>query len=112
MMSNHKRLRRIASHLALALVAFAAPAHAHKPSDSYLSVNVSGADVDGRWDVALRDLDFVLDLDADRDGRLTWRELRARLPEVERYTMQHVALSSDGAAMRAAGARPFDRQPH
>ena len=97
MMFDNEGLRRIACNLALALVAFAAPAHAHKPSDSYLSVSLSGARVNGRWDVALRDLDFVLDLDADRDGRLTWGELRRRLPEVERYTMQHVALSSDGA---------------
>jgi hypothetical protein len=94
---HNESCRRIVCTLLLGLVALATPAHAHKPSDSYLSVNLTGDTVAGRWDVALRDLDFVLDLDTDRDGRLTWGELRGRLPEVERYTMQHVALASDGA---------------
>jgi len=31
-------------------------ADAHKPSDSYLTLTVAGAHVEGRWDIALRDL--------------------------------------------------------
>src|SRR5207248_9319541 len=65
--------------LALACVIFAArPAHAHKPSDSYLTLAVSGAAIDGRWDIALRDLDYAMGLDADGNGAITWAELRAR----------------------------------
>jgi hypothetical protein len=40
-------------------------ASAHKPSDAYLQLVVSGATVTGRWDLALRDLDYALDLDAE-----------------------------------------------
>ena len=31
--------------------------HAHKPSDSYLTIDLNGKTVSGRWDIALRDLD-------------------------------------------------------
>ena len=57
---------------------FGTNAFAHKPSDSYLTVIVSGAKVKARWDIALRDLSFVMDLDADGDGKITWAELSAR----------------------------------
>ena len=85
--------------LAIALVALAAgKAQAHQPSDSYLTLKMQENSVQGRWDIALRDLDFLLALDVDDDGRLTWGEVRSRLPEIESYAMQHVALAADGAA--------------
>ena len=34
-------------------------AYAHKPSDSYLTLNVQGSTIAGQWDIALRDLDFA-----------------------------------------------------
>jgi len=41
-------------------------AFAHKPSDSYLTVHVDErGGLSGRWDIALRDLDFAIGLDAD-----------------------------------------------
>ncbi len=42
---------------------------AHKPSDSYLSLRVDGQTLRGRWDIALRDLEFTLGLDGDHAGR-------------------------------------------
>ena len=53
---------------------------AHKPSDSYLRLGEAAPQAGGlriplRWDVALRDLDRALSLDADGDGRLTWGEV-------------------------------------
>lgn len=78
----------------------AAPAQAHKPSDSYLSITVAdGADgvVRGRWDIALRDLDFALGLDADGDGALRWGELRARHAAIAAYASARLAVLADGA---------------
>ena len=65
--------------LLLALL-FALPAtsFAHKPSDSYLSLRSQGGTLEGQWDIALRDLEHALGLDADRDGTITWGELRSR----------------------------------
>src|SRR6185503_14146851 len=57
----------------LVLLAFlcATGAQAHKPSDSYLTLNVDGAAVHGRWDIALRDLEFAIGLDADGNSEIT-----------------------------------------
>ena len=63
--------RRCLALLALALTLLQAPAHAHKPSDSYLTLNVADSGVSGRWDIALRDLDVAIGLDADGDGAIT-----------------------------------------
>jgi len=58
--------------LSLVLGLWAACAQAHKPSDSYLSLKVEGDSVQGRWDIALRDLDYAIGLDANDDGAITW----------------------------------------
>ncbi|MCL2449276.1 MAG: HupE/UreJ family protein [Polyangiaceae bacterium] len=88
--------------LALAATLVASPALAHKPSDSYLTLTVAGAAIDGRWDVALRDLDNALSLDRDGNGAITWGELTDRESEVTAFVLGHLALLADGAACRAA----------
>lgn len=70
-------------------------AQAHKPSDSYLSLNVHEQRIDGQWDIALRDLDFVIGLDADGNGELTWDEVRARHTDIAAYAMSRLSLSSN-----------------
>jgi hypothetical protein len=62
--------------LGIALLLWPALAHAHKPSDSYLTLDVERAAIRGQWDVALRDLDRALHVD-DGDGELRGRELLA-----------------------------------
>ena len=58
--------------LALLLALCAGTAHAHKPSDSYLALQADAAGVSGQWDIALRDLEHAIGLDADGDGAITW----------------------------------------
>ena len=60
-------------------------AHAHKPSDSYLSLQPEGATTRGQWDIALRDLEYAIGLDADGDGAITWGELKAKRGAIEAY---------------------------
>lgn len=86
--------------LLLLLLAWALPARAHKPSDSYLVLAVHGSTVEGRWDIALRDLDAAIGLDADGDGALTWREVSARHGAIAAYALSRLTLSGDGAACR------------
>jgi hypothetical protein len=82
--------------LAVGLLALALPsAFAHKPSDSYLTLNVTSAAIEGRWDIALRDLDFALALDADGNGELTWGEVRARHADIAAYATQRLAVRAD-----------------
>ncbi len=82
--------RRLA--LAAVLVAAAAPASAHKSSDSYLQVEAGATGLQARWDIALRDLDVALDLDANADGRLTWGEVRAAWPRIEAYALPSLRI--------------------
>ena len=76
------------------LLLFVLPAQAHKPSDSYLSINVTGSQVTGQWDIALRDLDFALNLDQNGDGELTWDEIRAQHGAIAAYALPRLELSS------------------
>jgi hypothetical protein len=84
--------------LAVLLLGFASLAAAHKPSDSYLTLRVERAAVSGHWDIALRDLDVVLDLDRNRDGRIDWGEVRTRIGEIDAYAMSHLKLGVDAGA--------------
>jgi hypothetical protein len=80
------------------LVLCAGPAFAHKPSDSYLALDVAGKQVKGQWDIALRDLDFALSLDQDGDGELTWGEIRQQHAAIATYALGRLALSAQGQA--------------
>jgi hypothetical protein len=91
-------MRRLAVSLAGALALLIAPAQAHKPSDSYLSITVSDAGVAGQWDIALRDLDFAIGLDADGNGEITWGEVRAKHGEIAAYALARLAVRGDGVA--------------
>jgi len=97
---------------ALALLLHAG-AWAHKPSDSYLTLRAApqGTDVSVRWDIALRDLDYVLQLDRDGNGELTWGEVRQRGDDITRYAASRLQLSSDAQActLQPTGALMLDR---
>ena len=85
-----------ASILFFSLLLWIPPAFAHKPSDSYLFLNVKQNEVLGQWDIALRDLDFAIGLDANGDGNITWGELRAKQGEIAAYALAHFKLAADG----------------
>jgi hypothetical protein len=75
-----------------------APTFAHKPSDSYLMLLVEGDHLTGQWDIALRDLDYAIGLDADGDGQITWGEVKAQHEEITAYAMARLAVAADGVA--------------
>jgi HupE / UreJ protein len=89
--------------LALALALWAGAVSAHKPSDSYLTVTVpaKGGLLQGQWDVALRDLDFVLGLDANHDGAITWGELKAARTRIAEYAFSRLTLEAIGRGDRS-----------
>jgi len=85
----------------LALVLATGLAGAHKASDSYLQITAAAGKLDVRWDIALRDLDVALDLDADADGKLTWGEVRTAWPRIEAYALRRLAI--EGCPLAAIG---------
>jgi hypothetical protein len=79
------------------------PALAHKASDAYLQISRGSAVNDGtldvRLDIALRDLDAVLDLDRDANRRLTWGEVRTRLDDIQAYALARLRLQGGRCAL-------------
>jgi len=85
--------------LVLVLAVQSTAVYAHSASDAYLTLTVakraSGSVVHGQWDIALRDLDFVLKLDENGDGRLTWGEVRRHQGAIERYAYRFLHFDGD-----------------
>jgi hypothetical protein len=86
----------------LPLLLGAAIAQAHSASDAYLTLSVDDTDkrtLHGQWDIALRDLDFVLQLDDDGDGELTWGEVKRHQAAIDRYAYEQLRFNdATGAA--------------
>ncbi len=97
--ATHAWRKRLWCLLGLCCLLLSSAAQAHKPSDSYLIFAVDGQDtgIDGQWDIALRDLDFAIGLDANGDAKITWGEVRGKRAEIDAYAMARLRLSSAGA---------------
>jgi hypothetical protein len=79
---------------------------AHKSSDSYLHLRADQGTVPQlQWDIALRDLDVVLGLDADGDGQLRWGEVRARQRDIVAYAFEHLQLERNKIACNPVAPR-------
>ena len=87
-------------------LAFPSVGSAHKPSDSYLTLTVDDGRPTGRWDVALRDLEHALGLDADLDGAITWGELRSRHEAIAEYALARLEVSRGS---EACSLRPVEQ---
>jgi hypothetical protein len=99
--------------LALAMLAPTA-AWAHKPSDSYLTVRAAqgSSTLSIRWDIALRDLDYVLQLDRDGNGELTWGEVRQREADIIKLAVSRLAFTAADTACPLVSASPMLLDKH
>ncbi len=92
------------------LLGLATSAWAHKGSDAYLDVRQSDGVADSavpdtvrfRLSVALRDLDQVVEIDTNQDGKLTWGEVKAALPQL--LALLTRSANTVGAGDTAAGS--------
>jgi HupE / UreJ protein len=99
---NRKRLLALCTSFCLwSLCFWTLPATAHKPSDSYLKLAVQGNQIQGQWDIALRDLDYAMGLDDNGDGVITWGELHTQKQEVTAYALSRLDLKADGVTCPA-----------
>ena len=82
----------------LALMLLASPAaRAHVASNGFLVVQVQGAQLRGSIELAVRDVELAIGVDANRDGRVTWGELRASEPQLIQYVAQHLSIGAQGS---------------
>jgi hypothetical protein len=100
--------------LLLAVLAAHAGTWAHKPSDSYLTMRADGdkSEIAVRWDIALRDLDYVLGLDRDGNGDLTWGEVRTRGDDIAKYAIDHLQITAGEKACELQGSAPMQLDHH
>lgn len=68
---------------------------AHKSSDSYLTFNIQESTLSGQWDIALRDLEYALQLDVDADDHITWGELKYRYQNIQEYAFSRLEIKND-----------------
>jgi HupE / UreJ protein len=73
----------------------------HATSQAYLSLREHPQGTELRVDLALRDLDLALDLDANGDNQLTWGELRHASSAVARWVLSGVQLQGCAAGFSA-----------
>ena len=88
---------RIATLLWIFLAKFSLlTAHSHQTSDSYLALQLTNNQIEGRWAIAIRDLNHVLEIDTDKDGEISDPELEKAKPNIENYSYNRLKISSDG----------------
>lgn len=107
-----RALRSPPAYVLVLALFFCLPAWSHKPSDSYLTLRGEGSAITARWDIALRDLDYVLQLDRDGNGELTWGEVRQRSADIEQLAVSRLALSSQGEACPLQSTGPLMLERH
>jgi hypothetical protein len=100
-------MRRLIGLVLLWLISTAASAH--KASDSYLTLSVKGATIDGHIDIALRDLDYVLGLGTRGDGSITWGDVKAKSNDISHYVLTGLQLRRSGTpCVATSGASMVD----
>lgn len=85
-------------------------AQAHKASDAYLQARQEGQLIALRWDVSLRDLQALMPLDTNEDGRITWGELKAHRTQIDGYMLSHLTLQSSPLPASVCRLRPVPEQ--
>ncbi len=88
--------------LLFALVCVGA-AEAHKPSESFLSLDLKEDVLNVQVSLALRDLDYALGLDLNGDYELSWGELKAKEKELNDYVLSRLIIKSKSEAKEKQG---------
>ena len=81
----------------LCLLSLATTAHAHIASNGFLTVNVEGSNLTGAIELAMRDAELAVGLDSNRDGKITWGEVRSHQRDVELYVRSKLSIG-DGTS--------------
>ncbi len=82
---------------ALIALMWTCSANAHIASNGFLMGTVQGREVTGSIELAVRDVELAVGVDANRDGNVTWGELRAVGPQVARYLKEHVEIAAQNS---------------
>jgi len=89
--------RLLGGWMLLGYLLTATVAEAHVASNGFLDIETHGRTLAGSVELSVRDVELAIGVDADRDGRITWGELRSAEPRLVRYLTDHFALAGSGA---------------
>jgi len=82
--------------IAVFIFAFAINASAHQLSTAYLQLTLdSTGQLVGEWQVRLYDLELVIGVDTDSNGKLSWQELQDRAEVVNDYLINQLHIQRD-----------------
>jgi len=70
-------------------------AFAHKPSDSYLKIRGGESELKLQWHIAIKDLELMVGVDSNRDGNVTWGELKGKQIEISAHALSHLKFWAD-----------------
>ncbi len=96
-----KRVMPLLQALGLSLL-LAGTASAHVASNGFLTVRTADRQLDGSLELAIRDVELAIGVDANGDARVTWGELRAAEPLLRRYVASHLQFAVQGAPCKLA----------
>jgi hypothetical protein len=77
-------------------------ASAHQNSIAYLFLDQTNSILKARWEIPVRDLEFTVGLDANKDGEVTWGEIREHTAMLRDYAFKRLALRSDSNSIPLA----------
>lgn len=87
--------------------------YAHKASDSYLNIQqIEASALHIQWDIALRDVDVLLNLDTNNDRQLTWGEVVVKTSQLEQLAMQNLQLRRNAQACKNYNFKPVAIDNH
>jgi hypothetical protein len=66
-----------------------------------LALSLTNGRLEGRWSIALRDLNHVLEIDKDKDGEVSPQEMQDSRPAIETYSFQRLKLESESKHLPA-----------
>lgn len=90
--------QRVALVAIFLVLGFRSNLFAHKPSDSYLRFTGGGEYLTAEWDISLKDLEFLIGLDTNRDGDITWGELKSQRESITSQALDHLTITVNGDA--------------
>jgi hypothetical protein len=95
-------VKRLFPALLLCLVAMfgaSRPAFSHAASTSFLILDLPAGDkpVAVRWDLSLHDIVWVVFIDADYDGNVTWQEIQDAKPALTSALLAQLSVQRGGA---------------
>lgn len=71
-------------------------ASAHKPSDSYLKLRGGSEFLTIEWDIAIKDLEILVGVDSNQDGKITWGELKSNRGAIIGHALSRLNVKANG----------------